>query len=87
MFDWVFMLILSLIVISLLIYIIFSTTNLHLELHGICFLNGFDSFFFVIILNAFIFTSSVFFGMHILPDGSSIVLELLLHLSKLIINS
>ena len=49
-------------------------------------MNVFDSFILAIILNAFKFTFFVLVGTHILPDGSSGVLQLQLHLSKLTTN-
>ena len=53
----------------------------------ICFPNIFDSFILAIVLKVLKFTSSVLFGMHIIQDGLSRVLQLPLHLSKLTRNS
>lgn len=62
-------------------------SNLHAQLHKIRFIYVFVSFILAsTLLNAFTFTSSVLFQIHILSDGSSITLKFPLHLFKLIIN-
>ena len=53
----------------------------------ICLTNIFEPFILVITLKTLKITCSVLFGKHIIPDGSSRVLQLQLHLSKLTINS
>ena len=52
----------------------------------ICFVNVFYLLILVIILKALNSTSSILFETHILLDRSSGVLQLSLHVSKLIIN-
>ena len=64
----------------------FLPSNLHVRSHDICFVNAFDPFIPAIILKIFKFTSSVLFATYILTDGSPRVLQLSLHLSKLITN-
>ena len=70
------------IIISILILI----TNLHLHSHDICFVNIFDSFIPIIMLNMLRFESSVLFGTHTLLDRSLRVSQLLTRLSKLTAN-
>ena len=64
----------------------FLSSNLYLHLHDIRFVNVFDSFIPVIMLNTLIFKSSVFFGTHTLLDKSLRVLKLPTHLSNLTVN-
>ena len=69
----------------------FVPSNIHFQSYNVCFTDSFDSFIFVIILNAFTFTSFVvIFGTHNLSkkskniaNESSRVLQLPLYLSKL----
>ena len=61
----------------------FLPSNLPLHSHDICFVNVFDSFFSVIMLNTLRFESSVLFGTHTLLDKSLRVLQLPTHISKL----
>ena len=46
----------------------FPLTEVHLQSHEICFINIFDSFIFVIVLNAYKFSSPVLFGTPVLLD-------------------
>ena len=62
------------------------TSNLHLHLHDICFVNVFDSFIPVIMLNTLRFKSSVLFGIHTLLDKSFRVVQPPTHLSNLTAN-
>ena len=61
----------------------FLTTNLHLHSLDICFVNVFNSFIPVIMLNSLGFKSYVLFGTHTLLDKSLRVLQVLKHLSNL----
>ena len=60
--------------------------NFHLQSHEICLITIFVSFLFVIILNTLTFVSFVLLGTHIFMENSSTELQLLLHLSKLIMH-
>ena len=64
----------------------FFPSNLHLHSHDICFVNVFDSFFPVIMLNTLRFQSSVLFGTHTLLDKLLKVLQFPSHLSNLTVN-
>ena len=64
----------------------FLLSNLHLQSHDICFVNVFDSFIYVIMLNTLRFKSSVLFGTHTLLGKSLIVLQLPAPLSTLTAN-
>ena len=77
MFFWVFKLTPTVMVIPLLIQVTFAT--LHLDSHNICFVNVFHYFIPVII-----FKFSVLFGTYSLLDRLLRVLQLPMHLSKLI---
>ena len=61
-------------------FIVISPSNLHLHSHDICFVNVFDSFIHVIILNRLRFKSSVLFGTQTLLDKSLRVLQIPTHL-------
>ena len=61
-------------------------SNLHLHLHDISFVNVFDSFTLVIMLNTLSFKSSVLFGIHSLLDKSFRVFQLPTNLFNLIEN-
>ena len=64
----------------------YLSSNLHLHLHEICFVNVFNSFILVIMLKMLRFKASVLFGIPTLLDKSLIVLQLLMHPSNLIAN-
>ena len=66
------------------LYLLPSNSQLHS--HEICFLSVFDSFIPLIMLNSFSFTFSILFGTHILPNGSSILLQFPSHLFILMMN-
>ena len=61
----------------------FLPSNLHLDSHDKCFVNVLLTFILAVILEIYI-TSSIL--EHILLDGSSRILQLPLHLSKLTTN-
>ena len=82
-FYWFFTLKLILITIPFWFDLHFLASNLHLQSHEIFLFIPLILWFPVIILSTFKFTSSVLFGLHILQDKSSGVLQLPLHLSKL----
>ena len=65
---------------------IFFPSSLHLHSLDICFVNVFDWFISVIVLNALRFKSYVLFGTHNLSDKSYRVLKLPTHLSNLTAN-
>ena len=69
--------------IPLLFELHFLPSNLHLLLHDVCFVNVFGSFIPAIMLNTFIFESSVLFGTHTLLDKSFRVLQVLTYLNQL----
>ena len=58
----------------------FLPSSLHLQSHEICFMDDYDSFIFVVILNTFVFTFFVLFCIQNLSDKSSIILS---HFQKL----
>ena len=60
----------------------FLPSNLHSDLHDICFVNVFDSFIPVLVLKTFRF-KSMFSGKHTVVDKSLKLLQLSTHLSKL----
>ena len=64
-------------------YIFFYPSNLHLHSHDVCFVNAFDSYISVNMLNTPKFKSSALFGTHSLLDKSLRVLQLPTHLSNL----
>ena len=66
--------------------ITFFPSNFHLHSHEICFVNVFDSFIPVIMLNMLRFKSSVLFGTHTSLDKSLRVSQLPTHLSNLSAN-
>ena len=61
----------------------FLPSNLHLNLHDICFANVFDSFVTIIILKMLRFKSSVLYRTYTLLNRSLRVLKLPTHLFKL----
>ena len=61
-------------------FIVISPLNLLLHSHDICFVNVFDSFIHVIILNRLRFKSSVLFGTQTVLDKSLRVLQIPPHL-------
>ena len=69
-----------------LILITFCSSNLHLHLHDVCFVNIFDSCITVIMLHKLTFKSSVLFGAHTSLDKSLKVLKLATDLSNLTTN-
>ena len=64
----------------------YSTIDLNYIFFDICFVNAFDSFIPVIILNMLRFKSSVLFGIHTSLDKSLTVLQLPTDLSNLSAN-
>ena len=65
----------------------FLSWNVYQHLNDICIFKVFDSFFLVIKLRALRFTSSVLFLVYILSNILLKILEILLDLSEIIINS
>ena len=65
----------------------FLPSNLHLQSHGISFVNIFDWFIPAMMLNMLRFKSSVLFGTHTLLDKSFRVLQLPTHRSNLQMDS
>ena len=63
----------------------FPTMHFYSHSYDICFVDELEWFILLIILITLKFTSFVLFGTHFLPHGSSKVLQLPLHLSKLTI--
>ena len=64
----------------------FFPSNLHVHPHDIHFVNFFDSFISVLMLNILQFKSFVLFGTHTLSDKSLRVLQLPTHRPKLTTN-
>ena len=79
-----FTLALTFIIILILIWI--ASCTMHLQPHEICFTNVLVWCILVIILKRFTFTSFVLLGTHSFVDKSSAVLQLHVHLFRLIIN-
>ena len=87
-FFWIrtlFTLLSTFIIISPLIWITFFSHQVYIYI-DICFVNVFDWFISVIVLNALRFKSYVLFGTHNLLDKSYRVLKLPTHLSNLTAN-
>ena len=68
------------------IKVLFFPLNLLFQSHDIYFINAFDSFIPVIMLNKLRFKACVLFGAHALLDKSLRVLTLSTHLSNLTVN-